>query len=232
MVLSALNLPTANLADGPNSQEWAIAPAQHLNDRMGGVATRGPLLVDDLFRSFADPYSATVLAELQHRDIAFVAHDESLVRQLGPGRRFNGHNARSVLLLRTGDAALGTPAGSRRVAVAEGMSARDRRALARVTAEVSAYIRQHGLHLTLAGIAALRRGDLPNLQRLPAGGGDPTPLITTRELVAIVHLHYLLLDPPWTARFARYTDLQQQFDRETVALFVRPLTPARTTSRR
>jgi hypothetical protein len=173
-----------------------------------------------------------VLDELQHRDIGFVARDESLVRQLGPARRYNGHNARSELLLRTGDGAFHAPAGGRRVAFAEGMSARDRAALARVTAEVSGYIHQHGLRLTLAGLAALRRGELPNLSRLPAVGGDPTPLISARELVAIVNLHYLVLDRTWAARFARYANLQQQYDRVTVALFVRPLPSARTTALR
>jgi len=230
VVLSALNLPFANLADGPNSQEWAIGPAQQLNDQLGRLAHRGPLLVDDLFRSFASPYNTTVLAALQDRDITFVAHDESLVRQLGPARRYNGRNARFELLLRTGDGALRAPAGSSRVAFAEGMSARDRRDLGRVTAEVSSYIRQHGLRLTLAGLAALRRGDLPNLARLAPGGGDPMPLIQSRELVAIVNLHYLMLDPSWAARFDRYAALQQEFDRETVALFVRPITPVRTTA--
>ena len=59
-------------------------------------ASDAPLLIDDPFKIFANPYAAAVLAELQDRNIPFVAKDETLVRQLGPGRRYDGRNAERV----------------------------------------------------------------------------------------------------------------------------------------
>jgi hypothetical protein len=39
----------------------------------------------------------------------------------------------------------------------------------------------------------------------------------------MIEQHFLALDPPWTARFERYAELQRDHDRKTVALFVESL---------
>src|SRR5205807_5578548 len=101
--------------------------------KVTGVQTCALPIFDGLFRAgFADPYGAAVVAELQRRGISFVARDPVLVRQFGPTRRFNGHNAKAALLLRTGAATGEAPTGSRRVARGEGLSAGDQRELSRL----------------------------------------------------------------------------------------------------
>jgi hypothetical protein len=44
----------------------------------------------------------------------------------------------------------------------------------------------------------------------------------------MIRERHLVLDVPWSKRFARYADLQHQWDQKTVALFVGPVSSART----
>jgi hypothetical protein len=227
VVFGALNLPYASFGDGPNSQEWAIPAQRQLQARMSSLDGHGPLLIDDLFLgAFADPYGGAVLVDLQQRGVSFVARDPGLVRQLGPDRQFTGRNATAALLLRIGDATRVSPAGSRRVAFGEGLSTRDQQELARLHRQLAGYLRRTGVQLNPRGQDALRRGNLANVGALPSLGPglDPEPLFTSRELGLMVDQHDLILDPPWSARFARYSQLQGNWDRETVALFVGPIT--------
>ncbi|HEY4402030.1 MAG TPA: hypothetical protein VGO38_08370 [Acidimicrobiia bacterium] len=224
VAVAALNLPFADEGRGPNSQEYAIPAAHDLGRQMGSLEGRGAVLIDGLFRAgFADPYGAAVVAELQRRGIPFVARDPVLVRQYGPTRRFNGHNAKAALLLRTGAAPGEAPAGSRRVARGEGLSARDQHELSRVEAQIGTYVEEGQLRLNPRGQAALDAGNLPNLAQVQGGSVDPHVLFDSRELDVMIQQRFLTLDPPWTARFERYAALQRDHDRKTVALFVESL---------
>ncbi len=227
VVFASLSMPTANVApDAPNSQEWAIPAERQLARDLGSLKGQGPLLVDDLFQhAFADPYGPAVLAELQRRDVPFVVQDATLVSQLGPERRFTGQNAKASLLLRTGDAALTTPPGARRVALNQGLGARERRELSVLIQQIGEYIHRVGIHLDARGADALRRGALPGVTHQAGGLGpglDPEPLFVSRDLLTLVRQHDLSLDGAWEQRFARYASLQDRSDRETVALFVAP----------
>ena len=224
VAVAGLNLPFADEGRGPNSQEYAIPAAHDLERQMGSLEGRGPVLIDGLFRAgFADPYGAAVVAELQRRGIPFVARDPVLVRQYGPTRRFNGHNADAALLLRTGGATGEAPAGSRRVGRGEGLSALDQRELTQLESQIAKYVEEGQLRLDPRGQAALDAGNLPNLAQVQGGVVDPRVLFDSRELDVMIQQHLLTLRPPWTARFERYAELQRDHDRETVALFVERL---------
>jgi hypothetical protein len=226
IVLGAINLPYANLGDGPNSQQWAIPGQRLLQQHLTGLKGHGPLLIDDLFRTFADPHGPTVLAELQQQGVSFVARDATLVSQLGPDRRFNGTNAKLALLLRTGDAALTAPPGSRLVALGEGLSPGSRRQLQALRVRLAEYLHQHGVQLNRHGITELARRQLPSVRSLASHLGpglDPEPLFASRDVVTMTLHHDLVLDAAWSRRFLRYADLQRQWDRATVALFLAPV---------
>ncbi len=223
VAVAALNLPFADEGRGPNSQEYAIPATHDLGRQLGSLDGRGPVLVDGLFRAgFADPYGAGVVAELQRRGIPFVARDPVLVRQYGPTRRFNGHNAKAALLLRTGAAADEVPTESRRVARGKGLSARDQRDLLQLEAQIGKYVEEGLLRLNPRGQAALDAGNLPNLAQVQVGGVDPRVLFDTRELDVMIEQRLLVLDETWVGRFERYAELQRDRDRVTVALFVGP----------
>jgi hypothetical protein len=229
VAVAALNLPFSDEGGGPNSFGYAIPAARDLASHMGSLEGQGPLLIDDLFHgAFADPYGGAAAAELQLRGIPFVTGDAALERHLGPARRFNGRNAKAALLLRTGDATLETPPGSRRVAQGEGLSAADQRELSRLKTQIAGYLVQGRLRLDGRGQAALERGSLPNLAQVQGSGADPRVLFTSRELDVMVRDHLLVLDDVWSKRFERYADLQHQWDQQTVALFVAPIPAGRS----
>ena len=223
VAVAALNLPYADEGRGPNSQEYAIPAAHDLAQQMGSLEGRGPVLIDGLFRAgFADPYGAAVVAELQRRGIPFVARDPVLVRQYGPTRRFNAHNANAALQLRTGADTGDAPSGNRRVARGEGFPAADQRELSQLEAQIGKYVEQGQLRLTPRGQAELDAGNLPNLAQVQAGVLGPRALFDSRELDVMIQDHFLALRQPWTARFERYAELQRDHDRKTVALFLGP----------
>jgi hypothetical protein len=227
VVFAALNLPTANIGLGPTTFTYALPATRQLEKKMGALEGQGPFLIDDVFRgTFADPYGAAVLAELQRRGVDFVAADHGLVRLFGPARRFNGRNARSALLLRISDATRTPPPGTHRVVLAEGLSRADQRELDRLESEISAYIDQGRLRLNRRGQAALDAGRLTNLARFRAKSLDVAGLVASREIDVMAHDHDLALDPTWARRFARYAELHHEWDLRTVALFVGPVSEA------
>jgi hypothetical protein len=228
LAVAALNLPRAEDGLGPNSQQYAIPTIRDLERHMGALERQGPLLIDDVHGAFATPYGWAVVAELQRRGIPFVARDPGTVRQLGPARRFNGHNAKAALLLREGEATFEAPPGSRRVARGEGLPADDVRELERLKTQIGDSIAQHGLVLNARGQAALEAGMLPTMSRASDATLDVPALFATRELDFMIRERYVVLDVPWRKRFARYADLQHQWDQKTVALFVGPVSSART----
>jgi hypothetical protein len=229
VTVAVLDLPFTAQRGGPNSFEYAIPAARDLARHMGSLDGQGPLLIDDLFHgAFADPYGGAAAAELQHRGIPFVTGDRGLERHLGPARRFNGRNAKSALLLRTGDATLEAPPGSREVARGEGLSAADQRQLSRLKTQILEYLVQGRLQLDRRGQSELDRGALPNLAQLQRSGVDPRVLFTSRELDVMIQQHILVLDDVWSRRFERYADLQHQWDQQTVALFVAPIRAERS----
>jgi hypothetical protein len=117
LLFAVLNVPSSPTVNGPNTEDWSQAATRSLRAQLEPLENKGPLLVDDLFTTAFDPYGAAVLAELQRRDIAFVAASPGLVRQLGPERRYDGTNAGAELLMRTGAAATAPVDGAERVAL-------------------------------------------------------------------------------------------------------------------
>jgi hypothetical protein len=227
-VFASLNLPTSRQVE-PNTQtEWSVPVVRDLARQMTAVEGRGRLLVDGLLgERFADPYGPAVLAELQHRGVAFVVDDAPLVRQLGPSRRFDGDNAQAALFLRTGDATRNGPPGTRAIALHDGLTSRQRRELAALTGQIGQYIRQDGLRLNERGQAALEKGELPTLRRQRSTEHvDPEPLLASREFLVMVREDLLLLDNEWERRSRRYADLQFRWDNETVAIFIGPVAAA------
>jgi hypothetical protein len=221
-VLACLTLPTSD--QGTSAPPAAIRPVQGLRPQMDALEGQGPLLIDDLFRTFADPYGAAVLAELQRRDIPFVADNPTLVRQFGSSRRFTGDNARATLLMRVGEGARNTPPGARRAALYEALRGDQQRELAMLEEELADHIAEPGaLRLNEDGEEALADGVLPALrhQRL-RGRLDPHELVSSRELARMFLRGFLVLDDRWQPTFERYVELQGREDHETVGLFLAP----------
>jgi hypothetical protein len=133
-LLSILTLPTYDAGVGPNVNLWAEPILRDLDHQIAADPPRGPLLADFSNTFFLEPFSTPLLAQLQRSGVGFVTADEVQVRQIGPARRFDGHNARARLAYRQGAGARVTPAGWRRIAYHPGLDRADRRELRRLEA--------------------------------------------------------------------------------------------------
>lgn len=133
-LLVVLTLPTYNAGVGPNLNLWAEPVLRDIDRQIAAHPPRGPLLTDFSNAFFLEPFSTPLLAQLQRSGVKFVTDDETQVRQVGPARRYDGHNARARIAYRQGDGATETPPGWRRIAFHAGLDARDRRELDRLRA--------------------------------------------------------------------------------------------------
>ena len=221
-VFAALNLPTSNQAQGPSADEWSIPVVRELGRQMTVLEGQGPLLVD-LETAFDDPYGVAVMAELQRRGVPFLVDEPALVRQLGPARRFTGTNAQAVLFVRVGDDTRVAPPGARRTAIREGLTPGEQTELSTIKTRIADYIGNGRLHLTRRAEEVLRRLH-PEVRRQSSGEDlDPEVLFESRALITLAEADLLGLDDEWARRFDRYADLQDRWDKETVALFLGPV---------
>jgi hypothetical protein len=222
VVFAALNLPSSD--QGTSAPEWPMPTMRALGRQLAIPEGQGTLLVDissDLTENY---YGTALLAELERRDVPFVVADAGMVRQVGPSRRFSGSNAEGMLFLRTGDDALVTPPGTRRVALHETLSPNEQLELADLEDQIREYLRRaRRLPLTPRGREIVRRGYFPDIPRTPSREFNPDALVASRGLVALVQSDLLSLDARWAPRFERYAYLQDRWDKETAAVFLGPV---------
>jgi hypothetical protein len=223
--IAVVNLPTADSANGPQSQLWAIPGTRSINAQLPSFEGDGPLLIDGLFLKLFDPYGTAVAAELQRRDIPFFVENGGLVRQFGSERRYDGTNARSELLLETGDAALAGVPGGRRVALYEALSASEQDRLSTLRGTLTtAFERDGAVRLTAAGEDALAAGALPVLERQRAADTfEPAALVASGEVRDMVEQDLITVGSHDRAAFREYAALQRVWDDQTVGIFVRPI---------
>ena len=219
-VVALANLPTNNQGSGPSRDDWAIPVVRELNRQMAALEGEGTLLLDPDGTQFAEPFTGPVMAELQRRGIPFVVEDEALVRQLGESRRLEGEAKRLQVL--QGPNARTAPAGSRQVALVEGLTDEEQVELEELMASLAEHLRDEPLRVTEEGVAALGRPEhAPGVAAIRAG--DAEGIVSSHVLVFLVEEDLLELDEGWAPRFERYADLQRRTDRDTVALYLKPL---------
>ena len=225
-------VPTSN--QGTNVPSRSEPRARALLAQLGPLRGRGPLLFTT-FGNVFDPYGPAVVAELRRRGIPFfVSPDDKVgVRQFGRNRLSPGDQfLKGVVIVVTGDGVSTTPLLASRVALVEGLSAGQQREMADLRARIADHVRSGGVHLNARGERAQRRGALPSI---PVGASpahvDPTALLRVRQTMLgyyardfeVLVREHLLVEDGWTATFERYVGLQQRWDTDTAAVFLRPL---------
>jgi hypothetical protein len=219
-VVAVANLPTNNQRTGPSRDDWAIPVVRELNRQMAALEDEGTLLLDPEGTQFAEPFTGPVMAELQRRGIPFVVEDEVLVRQLGTARRVSGDAQRLQVL--QGPTALVAPPGSRRVALVEGLTAEEQDELDELEGLLAGHLQGTAPRITPEGGAALERPEhVAGLAAVRAG--DAEAIVASHVLVFLVDHELIEVDEDWAPRFDRYADLQRRADRDTVALYLKPL---------
>jgi hypothetical protein len=147
---------------------------------------RGTVLVEPTATQAGGGVGPMIMAELQSHGIAFVVSDETLVRQLGDARRYNGSNASTRLIITSAAFGAHPPAGFRLVGTVPGLPPREQAELEQVEQRLVHRIR------ALRGIRyAPAFADLPTAMqaRYRAWAAeiarDPSTAITKRRLLAM-----------------------------------------------
>jgi hypothetical protein len=224
-VVAVLAIPQSDQGSS-SAQLSSMAVIRDIAPQLSSLEDEGPLLIDDLFTGFGDPYGAAVLLELRARGIEFVTRDVSLGRQIGARRVADPAEARAELHTSTGDSALTTPAGARRVAFHDGLREEERAELAVLEVEVAGFLDGRvDLPVTEDLEPYLATGASPELRdQLDAGTGfDGEALVSSGSLVRPVLQGIVDLPPPEQEVLERYAELQQRASADTLALYLRPV---------
>ena len=145
----------AHLEPGRWTEHAAVCTVRRAcwTTRWACLRSDAPLLIDDPFKIFANPYAAAVLAELQDRNIPFVAKDETLVAARS---RPSLRRSERERVAPEGDTTPTAPPGSRLAVRGSGLTTAEQRELADLQRQVG----EHG-----GGSAASEQRRPPRLQR-------------------------------------------------------------------
>lgn len=216
-------LPTYNVRSGPVSDASAATTLRAAMDQMGALEGRGTILMDVNGIRFAEPYSTSIMAELQRRGVPFTVEDEGLVRQLGEDRREVG-NASHRLLFREGDAARDGVPGARRVVYVEGLTAAEKGERADLRDALIDHFAAEGMPTR-----DLESSPLPPAHKdaVPTGAHpDPDAVATVIDrgiLAYLVDHGYLVADDAWQDRLERFAELERRWAQRTLGLFLAPI---------
>jgi hypothetical protein len=102
LVVAVLALPYANRSGGPDEARGVAATRSLAAQVLPELKGRGTVLVDMSQQASGSSVGPGLLVELHDAGIPFVVNDESLIRQLGNYRAYDGTNADQHLVLVTG----------------------------------------------------------------------------------------------------------------------------------
>jgi hypothetical protein len=227
---TVLNLPASD--QGTTAPTATIPVARDITREVAKADLDGPLLVD-CDESLFDGYCEAVLAELQRHDISFVMRDVVAVHQVGSKREWDGHNAKSRLVVAVGDHTLDQPPEAEQIALHRSLTDKEQLELFYLREEFKQAALEGRLRLNEDGGRVVARGDLPSVTGDPVAPQFDSQMLfdlrTTlfgdlrRDLVAMARQDLLDLDDALAKDLDRYADLQTRWDEQTVAVFIEPL---------
>lgn len=218
MFVAVLTLPTVD--HGAAAPRWAMRDTVALSRQaLPRLRSRGPVLVR-MQSATAFSIGPGLLSALQRHGIDFVVDDKDLVSQLGEDRRFDGTNARTLVLVVGGETAETAPAGYQRIAYVSPLTPAERRLRRQLGAQVKALLA--GLHRLPLNGSALGRLPLRYRVAIEATASHPSQL-DAADLSSLLSQH--LIDDRTFGRVAvrRWLDLTRQWLDRTTALLARPL---------
>jgi len=221
-LLAAANLPRRVLPGGTHEPPNAMGVVRELRAQLADVDRDRTLLFDMHGDSDAYPFWAyATIAELVRRDVPLRVKSAVLVRTLGEHRRYRDlGDVDAIMTMRTGEHALHTPNGTRRVALREGLHPEERAELRSLREALVDALDSGEVRLTPEGTRVLTG----------LGGGEGEDervgqvLVDQRHIGTLVSQGFLDLDRRWRQRVGRYLYLEDRSDDRTVAIFVRPVT--------
>ena len=222
------NLPASD--QGTTSAAGTVPVAVEVLDQLGAVDVPEPLLVDCEEGVF-DPYCEAAMAHLADRGVELRITDDLGERQLGSDRRWDGTDAAATLTVRAGElAGFGAP-GEEQLAFHEPLDDAETAELLRLRAYLATALGEGDLRLGEEGRRLARQGRLESVDA--SGRVDGVAAIERRQTLfgherrdlGVMVRHDLLdVDDAWSARLARWDELQSSVDNETVGIYL--TTPA------
>jgi hypothetical protein len=216
IVFAALNIPTTD--QGASASTSAIPVVRDLGHQLAALHGRGPFVVDLRYTPFADPYASAILAQLQGQGVPFVVNEEGMLHQVGFFRRFDGSNARGVLVIREGDFVDARPEGAERVALHLGLAQVERDRMAKLEDALAGYVADGRLTVNQRG--RQRAKAVPSSS---GTGTDARAFVRSSNFVDLARDDELALDPTWEETVTRYLELRKRWLDQTVAVYLEPI---------
>lgn len=222
-VVAAANLPRHDAPAGTHEPLNAMGVVRELRAQLADVDPDRTVMFDMQGDSFAYPFWAyATIAELVRRDVPLRVKRSVLVRTLGDHREYTGlDDVDVVMTMRTGERALHTPNGTRRIALREGLHPEERAELRSLRDALVEALDRGEVGLTAEGARALERlGGDDDRREEPEGQAQA--LVDQRQVGSLVAQGFLDIPGRWRERVGRYLYLEDRSEDRTVAVFVRP----------
>lgn len=224
VAMAGLAVVPAHPAIGPTADRDAGPPMRALAPQLDALRGRGPLELDLRGLRLFEPYSISVVLELDERGVDVTVSDPGMIRQLGDARAATGEEAGRLFVLQ-GDLAVDGFEGATQEAFVAGLDEAEQSELERLGERVAGWIAAGDVALTDAGRTAVRSGRLPDLAEVVAAGEDAL-VVRGPGLVRMGVEHGFLASAGNQAEVERWAGLQRRYDRQTVAVWVDWADPA------
>lgn len=204
---------------GPVIDDFAMPVMRALAPQLEAADVEGPLVLEEAQLRVFEPFSISVVLELDGRGVEVVSDDPGLIRQLGEARAATGLETERLLILQ--GVAPPLPTGGRVIAQVDGISGSEDRTRRALAGELGLQLRAGDVVLTERGRRAI------DLRQITIDGIGPGPH-DLRRAQASLSLAQGVQAGFVTDRLARptleaWSALEHARDRATVRVVVAPL---------
>lgn len=166
-----------------------------------------------------EPYSVSVILELEQRGVDVTVEDAGLVRQFGPARAADGSESGRVFVWQAELAETGRP-GAERVAFNAGLSPAEDLEHRRRTTEIAAWFDRGEFEVTDIGHVAIEDALIPDLEKVISLESEPFAAVGADSVWVAFH-RGLLDSSAHEADVDRWSELHRRFVQETVGVWIK-----------
>lgn len=219
VVMSVLATVPTHPEIGPTADAYAGPVMRDLAPQLDDLRGRGPLVFDVEGTRVFEPYSVSVILELEQRGVDVTVEDAGLVRQFGPARAADGSESGRVFVWQAELAETGRP-GAERVAFNAGLSPAEDLEHRRRTTEIAAWFDRGEFEVTDIGHVAIEDALIPDLEKVISLESEPFAAVGADSVWVAFH-RGLLDSSAHEADVDRWSELHRRFVQETVGVWIK-----------